>query len=250
MKDLAYFISLGLTQEQSQKAFDDYVIDIEAAQNTAVDNKNAILKEKKDLQAMYDSMKNELGDFKTRQTELEEKAKHDEVASLFASGKIDEAKELMKNTLLADHNESLNKYKSEVESERESFLKQIKEKDASIYNSEFEKSFQKIALQNELFDKSPGALEILKQRAVKDFELDGSTFKFKDDSALINGEKVTPEAWINSTVKEEYPFLFAQVGGSGAANTPGAASGGKIDEDTYNNMTSAQRKEAVRNGNI
>lgn len=241
-----YFMALGLSEEQAEAAVAKHQEEIQSV----VTNKEKILSEKKSVSEENKSLAQKIADFEAKQREFELKASQDEVTKLFASGDVEGAKKLLSESLLKEHNEQLNGYKTQVEKEKEEFQNQLKSKEATIMDFMFEKSFTELAMTNELFDKSPGAMRVLKQQALNDFKFEDNKFSFKDDAALINGEKVNPENWLETTVKKDYPFLFQSVSGAGATNTPSNTNNGKISDEEYSNMSTEQRKEADRKGLI
>lgn len=248
--DIKYFTDLGLSEEQATQAVNDYNANLESATSGAVNSKNTILSEKKQLQTQFTEAQERLAALEAQEKERLERTQQDEIAALFNEGKIDEAKSRFSESILKNHNESLSNYKKEVEAEKNGLIEQLSEKDKIIQDYLFEKNFNEVALKHPLFNKTPGAMQVLKDAASRDFDFKDNKFSFKKEGELINGEPVTPENWLNKTVKEQYPFLFNVPQGAGNKTDPVGNGEGKIDNETYAKMTSEQKKEALRKGLI
>lgn len=251
MKDLQYFLDLGLSEEAAKKALKDYQADVEAASNVAVDNKNKILSEKKQLQEQLEEKLKILEQFEARQKEVEAKAKNDEVAALFAAGEIDKAKEMLKSNILKEHELSLNNYKKEVTEKEQNLLSQLKEKDSQIYDFMFDRDFQKIAMENKFFKKSEGSLEMLRSLAKEQFDFKDGNFVYKKEAELIDGEKVTPQNWLDGVVRKRYDFLFDKPQGADVKPSYSSDSqNGKLSSEEYAKLSTSEKAQAERDGRL
>lgn len=206
-----------------------------------VENKNAILAERKAIEEKYKNDSELLNSYKQKEEEMKDKEMMDK-------GEF----EKLLNEKISKHQNSFNEYKNSVSEKEKQYNNQLSEYQNKIYSMQLKDQISKVALSDEHFDKNEGSIELLEMLASKSFKTDEKgNFKYVDDTKLdSNGNPIDFKSWFNETVKTKHKNLFKGAGGAGLETSRGSEQQGKFSEEQISRMSLSDYKKAKKEGLI
>jgi len=200
------------------------------AVNTEVDglkNKNTeVIGTNKTLKEKLEAMEGKFGGVDVdKYNNLMGQMANDEVAKLFSEGKVDEAKNMIRQSVDGEYQEAINGHKTEIQQLQENLQKAVGREQSYKLSTELSAAISKV----ESF--IPSALGDA-QAAISNYFTfdDNGNLTHKEGLKDSDGNAVSVEHWLKSMSKDK-PHWFS--GKSGSGMTPGSAGSSGVYDAEY-----------------